>query len=173
MPFAYGDQNEFDHIHFAGRGPMPADLIAVATKLSDRGVQDRLRSELRKATLDALKKEGIELSHAEWGELTARAIAARSGQTQADFDWGSIVPPLVPVLASLLSDRRLKTNIVHCETRADGVRMSEFSYLGFTTRWRGVIAQDVRRSHPQAVVEHENGYLTVDYRALNVPLQAA
>jgi hypothetical protein len=122
---------------------MPADLIAVATKLSDRGVQDRLRSELRKATLDALKKEGIELSHAEWGELTARAITARSGQTQADFDWGSIVPILTPVLGSLLSDRRLKTNVVQCATRADGVRIVEFSFAEFTTRWRGVIAQNV------------------------------
>jgi hypothetical protein len=51
--------------------------------------------------------------------------------------------------------------------------MFEFSYLGFSTRWRGLIAQDVRHSHPQAVVEHENGYLAVDYRDLNVSLQAA
>jgi hypothetical protein len=72
---------------------MPADLIAVATKLSDRGVQDRLQSDIRKATLDALKKEGIELSHAEWGELTARAITARSGQTRADLTGAVLFQP--------------------------------------------------------------------------------
>ena len=56
---------------------MPTHLDQAITKLSDRGVQNRLRSAMRQATLDALKKEGIELSPAEWGELTARMIAAK------------------------------------------------------------------------------------------------
>jgi len=56
---------------------MPTNLDKAITKLSDKGVQNRLRSAMRKATLDALKKEGIELSPAEWGELTARMIAAK------------------------------------------------------------------------------------------------
>ena len=33
--------------------------------------------------------------------------------------------------------------------------------------------EDKHRSHPDAVVEDENGHLTVDYRGLNVSLQAA
>ena len=53
------------------------------------------------------------------------------------------------------------------------VRIVEFSYLGFTNRWRGLIAQDVLQTHPDAVVEDENGHLTVDYNGLNVSLQAA
>ena len=56
---------------------MPTNLDKAITKLSDKGVQNRVRSAIRKATLDALKKEGVELSPAEWGELTARMIAAK------------------------------------------------------------------------------------------------
>jgi len=56
---------------------MPTHLDEAISKLSDKGVQNRLRAAMRKATLDALKKEGIELSPAEWGELTARMIAAK------------------------------------------------------------------------------------------------
>ena len=155
---------------------MPTNLDKAITKLSDKGVQNRLRSAMRKATLDALKKEGIELSPAEWGELTARMIAAKpDAKRPEDFfgDIADIVRTVIPTIASAFSDRRLKTNIVHCETLENGLRIVEFSYLGFTNRWRGLIAQDVLQTHPDAVVEDENGHLTVDYTGLNVSLQAA
>src|SRR5262249_14640400 len=150
---------------------MPTHLDNAISKLSDKGVQSRVRSAMRKATLDALKTEGIELSPAEWGELTARMIAAEpDAKKPNDFfgDIADIVRTVVPVLGSLLSDRRLKTNVVHRETLQNGLRIVEFSYLGFTNRWRGLIAQDVLQSHPDAVVEDENGHLTVDYKGLNV-----
>jgi hypothetical protein len=158
---------------------MPTNLDNAITKLSDKGVQNRLRSVMRKATVDALKKEGIELSPAEWGELTARMIAAKPDAIRPEEgffgDIADIVRSLVPTLIPLstLSDRRLKTNIVHCQTLQNGLRIVEFSYLGFTNRWRGLIAQDVLQSHADAVVEDENGHLTVDYNGLNVSLQAA
>jgi len=38
---------------------MPTNLDKAIAKLSDKGVQNRVRSAMRKATLDALKKEGI------------------------------------------------------------------------------------------------------------------
>ena len=155
---------------------MPTNLDNAITKLSDKGVQNRLRSVMRKATVDALKKEGIELSPAEWGELTARMIAAKPDAIRPEGFFGDIadiVRSVIPVLSSTLSDRRLKMNIVHCETLQNGLRIVEFSYLGFTNRWRGLIAQDVLQSHPDAVVEDENGHLTVDYNGLNVSLQAA
>ena len=155
---------------------MPTHLDEAISKLSDKGVQNRLRAAMRKATLDALKKEGIELSPAEWGELTARMIAAKPDAKRPEGFFGDIadiVRTVVPTLLGALSDRRLKTNLVHCETRQNGLRIVEFSYLGFTNRWRGLIAQDVLQTHPDAVVEDENGHLTVDYDGLNVSLQAA
>ena len=38
---------------------MPTHLDNAISKLSDKGVQSRVRSAMRKATIDALKKEGI------------------------------------------------------------------------------------------------------------------
>ena len=155
---------------------MPTHLDEAIVKLSDKGVQNRLRSAMRQATLEALKKEGIELSPAEWGELTARMIAAKPGAKRPEGFFGDIadiVRTVIPTIASALSDRRLKTNIVHFETLENGLRIVEFSYLGFTNRWRGLIAQDVLQTRPDAVVEDENGHLAVDYNGLNVSLQAA
>jgi hypothetical protein len=150
---------------------MSTNLDEVITKLSDKGVQDRLRSAVRKATTHALKQEGIELSPAELGELTARIIAAKPDPIRPNFDWGSLIPVALPIILGALSDRRLKTNVVHCWTRADGLGIYEYSYAGFTNRWRGVIAQQVLQSHPDAVVEDEDGYLRVNYNALELSLQ--
>ena len=108
---------------------MPTHLDKAITKLSDKGVQNRVRSAMRKATLDALKKEGIELSPAEWGELTARMIAAKPDAKRPDGFFGDIadiVRTALPTIVSAFSDRRLKTNIVHCETLQNGLRIVEF-----------------------------------------------
>jgi len=81
---------------------MPTNLDAAIGKLSDKAVQARIRSAIRSAALDALKKEGIELSPQEWGELFARMITARSVPIQPDgIDWGSIISTALPILASL------------------------------------------------------------------------
>ena len=154
---------------------MPTHLDEAISKLSDKGVQNRLRAAMRKATLDALKKEGIELSPAEWGELTARMIAAKPDAKRPEGFFGDIadiVRTVIPTVASAFSDRRLKTNIVARETRPDGPRLYEFSFKGFATRWRGVIAQDVLQTHPEAVDEDETGYLTVNYNMLGVTLRS-
>jgi hypothetical protein len=103
-------------------------------------------------------------------------IAARPDAKRPEGFFGDIadiVRTVIPTIASAFSDRRLKTNIADCEMRENGLRIVEFSYLGFTNRWRGLIAQDVLQTHPHAVVEDENGYLTVDYSGLNVSLRAA
>src|SRR5215468_7868398 len=105
---------------------MPTNLDKAITRLSDKGVQNRVRSAMRKATLDALKKEGIELSPAEWGELTARMIAAKPDAIKPEGFFGDIadiIRTVIPTIASALSDRRLKTNIVDCEMRENGLRI--------------------------------------------------
>src|SRR6516165_1029422 len=107
---------------------MPTNLDKAITKLSDKGVQNRLRSAMRKATVDALKTEGIELSPAEWGELTARMIAAKPDAIRPEGFFGDIadiIRTVVPTLVTVLSDRRLKTHIVHCETLQNGLRIVE------------------------------------------------
>jgi hypothetical protein len=149
---------------------MPTDLDKVIAKIGDKGVQNRIQSAIRNATFDALKKEGIELSPAEWGELTARAIAAKTDTGVAA--WTDYIGPIASTIGALFSDRRLKTNIVLRGTRPDGLRLYELSFQGFATRWQGLIAQEVLRTHPEAVVEDERGYLTVNYKMLGVTLRS-
>jgi hypothetical protein len=144
---------------------MPTDLNKVIAKLGDKKVQARIQAAIRKATLAALKKEGIELSPAEWGELTARTIGAKPDS------WTDYIGPVAAIIGGMLSDHRLKTKIVPMETRPDGLRLYEFSFRGFATRWRGVIAQEVLQTHPEAVVEDESGYLAVNYNMLGVTLR--
>jgi hypothetical protein len=121
---------------------MSANLDDAIKKLNDQNVQKRLRSAMRAATIRALAEEGIKLTPEQWGELTARLIAAKDTPETASF-WDDILknlPPVVGPIIGALSDSRLKTNIVHRETLTNGLRICEFSYAGFSNRWKGVRA---------------------------------
>jgi hypothetical protein len=66
---------------------MPTHLDEAISKLSDKGAQNRLRAAMRQATLDALKKEGIELSPAEWGEFRKNDRCQTGRQKTRGFFW--------------------------------------------------------------------------------------
>ncbi len=63
------------------------------------------------------------------------------------------------------SDRRLKTNIVRIGTRSDGLGLYEWTYVWGGPRAIGVMADDVKRTRPEAVVSI-GGYDAVDYSKL-------
>jgi hypothetical protein len=62
-----------------------------------------------------------------------------------------------------LSDRRLKRNIEHVGATAAGVPVYVFSYLWDTIRHVGVMAQDVLKVAPEAVVMTPSGFYAVRY----------
>lgn len=69
------------------------------------------------------------------------------------------------------SDRRLKKDIVSLSgglAKLDAINPVSFRFISDTTNREhlGVIAQDVEKVYPQAVVTDENGYKKVDYPAL-------
>lgn len=66
--------------------------------------------------------------------------------------------------AALMSDVRLKTNIDHVGTH-NGHNVYEYNYVWGGPRYRGVMAQEVMKINPDAVVEID-GYLAVNYGAL-------
>lgn len=71
---------------------------------------------------------------------------------------------------AFFSDARLKTDIVKTGT-VDGVNVYEFSYKWEPSlRYRGVMAQDILDSHPEAVHNVE-GFLAVDYSMLPVKME--
>ncbi|MGL5935367.1 MAG: tail fiber domain-containing protein, partial [Cetobacterium sp.] len=62
---------------------------------------------------------------------------------------------------AMMSDRRLKSNIVRLGDHPLGIGWYEYDIDG--RREQGVMAQELRRVKPEAVVILPNGYLAVRY----------
>jgi hypothetical protein len=71
--------------------------------------------------------------------------------------------------AAIMSDRRVKHNIVF-RKKKKGCRLYEFSYNGCNKRYIGVMAQEVAKTHPGAVVD-VGGILHVHYDKLGFPME--
>lgn len=92
----------------------------------------------------------------------AQQKAAANGQMWSDI--GKIGAGLFA-----WSDRRLKRDIRYVHTDAKGIDWFVFRYVpsvGLNGWQYGVMAQDVMKTHPEAVVEMPNGYLAVAYGRL-------
>ena len=77
-------------------------------------------------------------------------------------------------IASLFagSDIRLKENIKEVGKSDKGFRIFEWNYKSDQdTRYRGVIAQDVMKIEPTAVMVNNTGYLAVNYAKTDVPFE--
>jgi hypothetical protein len=66
--------------------------------------------------------------------------------------------------AALLSDRRLKSNIVRLGTHPLGIGI--YAYDIFGERQLGVMADEVEQVKPEAVLTHSSGFKMVNYGAL-------
>lgn len=72
---------------------------------------------------------------------------------------------------NLLSDIRTKENIVPVGER-DGFRLYEWNYIGHPQRYRGVMAQDLLDTKPDAVSLGDDGFYRVDYTKLGFDMEA-
>jgi hypothetical protein len=68
------------------------------------------------------------------------------------------------MLASKFSDRRLKSNIVQVGTHPLGIGIYEYDIFG--KRERGVMADEVAKVMPDAIIPHSSGYMMVNYGKL-------
>ena len=68
------------------------------------------------------------------------------------------------MFAPKFSDRRLKSNIVQVGTHPLGIGIYEYDIFG--NRERGVMADEVAKVMPDAIVPHESGYMMVNYGKL-------
>lgn len=68
------------------------------------------------------------------------------------------------------SDIRLKTNIEPVGTAANGLTLYAFDYVWGGERMVGVMAQDVLRTNPAAVIMTGSGYMKVDYSRLGMAM---
>lgn len=70
------------------------------------------------------------------------------------------------------SDKRLKDGILLTGYHF-GLPVYDFSYKGSRTRWRGVLAQDVAKVRPEALVLEDDGFFAVDYGMIGFAMERA
>jgi hypothetical protein len=68
--------------------------------------------------------------------------------------------------AIMASDSRLKRNIKRIGTHITGIGIYCYNYIWGDTMHIGVMAQELQKVKPEAVIETESGYLAVDYNKL-------
>ncbi|TAL26999.1 MAG: tail fiber domain-containing protein [Alphaproteobacteria bacterium] len=97
------------------------------------------------------------------GVIVAGAIAAVIIHNNNDDDNG---PPPGP------SDQRLKRDIKPLTVTDNGIKVYSFRYLGDDRMFSGVLAQDLLQDPEtaDAVSKDENGYYSVDYAKLGLPV---
>ena len=66
------------------------------------------------------------------------------------------------------SDSRLKKNIKRIGQSIDGYNIYKFEYLDDDKEWIGVLAEEVFKKKPSAVVRMDNGFYGVDYKQIDV-----
>lgn len=89
----------------------------------------------------------------QYGDYQQRAQAAQQQQQAA----ASIA------LALAFSDRRLKTDVRKEGELPSGLNIYSYRYRGTPQMQVGVMADEVKRAQPDAVVPHQSGYEMVDY----------
>lgn len=119
-----------------------------------------------------------DLDNQDWTRLGALQAAASGSagnygtqvatQTQP-FNYLGAAGALGSLGKSAMSDARMKTDIEPVGM-VDGITVWEWRYKGLEGRYRGVMAQDVMDTHPDAVVD-VNGLLMVRYDRLPVNME--
>lgn len=74
----------------------------------------------------------------------------------------------------MMSDERLKVDVRFVRpSHIPGVGLYTFRYRGQAQRFEGVMAQEVAKVRPDAVIRKQGGFLAVDYAALGIEPKAA
>ena len=101
-------------------------------------------------------------------EIRAAAAAAGARSSASGSLWGSLIGGAATIIAA--SDERLKENVEYYDTMPNGVKVYTWDWndtaksLGVdNTPPFGVIAQEIMKTHTDAVTMGEDGYLRVNY----------
>lgn len=92
-------------------------------------------------------------------------IANASSANQRQAGYGALFGTAL-MAAAYMSDERVKEDIKRIGDFAEGIGMYSFRYIGEDVERVGVMAQEVEKVCPQAVIELPNGYKMVDYGVL-------
>ena len=84
---------------------------------------------------------------------------------------GQMIGTGIGAYAALRSDIRLKENIVPVGHYHNGLTKYEFNYIGDDVRYRGVMAQEVEKVRPDAIVVMDDGMMAVQYQKLGIEME--
>jgi hypothetical protein len=104
-----------------------------------------------------------------WGPI----IGADEGGIPVDgiIDSFSSSPCLIQDEGVVISDRRLKADITDIGTTVYGLPLYRFRYRDREGVYEGVMADDVLRVKPSAVLCDDDGFLRVNYRSLGLEMR--
>nr|WP_257786738.1 tail fiber domain-containing protein [Sulfitobacter alexandrii] len=71
-----------------------------------------------------------------------------------------------------VSDARLKTDIKPVGMTSMGLPLYQYRYVGGQQTFEGVMAQDVAKVMPEAIIPIGFGYMAVDYDMLGLEMRA-
>jgi hypothetical protein len=72
---------------------------------------------------------------------------------------------------AVVSDRRVKTDVIWVGLTPEAIPVYRYRYIGLSTRFEGVMAQDVLARRPDAVVLNARGPMAVNYQKLGQALR--
>jgi hypothetical protein len=92
----------------------------------------------------------------------------RAGQLMNSLSFGMNMATGIMSFFPASSDIRLKEDIKKIGQSIDGHNIYKFKYLDEDREFIGVMAQEVMKTHPDAVVKPYNGYYAVCYDMIDV-----
>jgi hypothetical protein len=166
------------------QGAGTADIIGSATdQLANIGINAGEGLALDQQQLMTLlanlaTQQGTQLGQASLSRGTTKTDAggglmgdlASIGQAAGGIEAIGAALPELAAAASSFSDARLKTNIERMGATAAGTNLYQWDWtdegkaIAGDQPTYGVIAQEVQKTQPHAVMRGDNGYLMVDYR---------
>ena len=157
----------------AGRAARQKYLASVADvdrkmyALSTVG-EAKAETKIQRSTQDMLKANRQSLGmDPQFGPPTMLPPKDRAGQFMNSLSFGmNVASGFMTMFPG--SDIRLKENIKKIGTSIDGHNIYKFKYLDQDREFIGVMAQEVMKTHPDAVVKLSTGYYGVDYSQLDV-----
>jgi hypothetical protein len=107
------------------------------------------------------------------GNILNAQTSVYDSSLKSGLDVGGLLSGGAALMKAWPSDVRLKDNIKFVGVDPDtGIGLYEFNYYNDDTRYRGVLAQEVMQTHPDAVIQDEaSGYLVVDYGMLGIEME--
>jgi hypothetical protein len=133
------------------------------------GDQRAVQQALQGAPLDVLERIAKMYGGLPLNLLTGSTTTGSSSGTSKTWDpmdTAGRVINAAGTVATAFSDRRLKTDIERIGEREDGLGVYLFRYLWSPVQHIGVMAQEVLKVKPEAVIHTPSGFMAVDYGAL-------